>query len=162
MRRDPRGRTAFAPALLAVLVLLSPASAQAQTRWYLPQGATGPAFEEFILLANSTSTPANVRLTFAQWLRKPGDAGHNCPSDQPNSLPFGEYLIGVSERVQLRSQPSADADVITEARYPVLVDCGTPASPCGPETAGDINGWQRVRLDALVGYVSRDQLGDQE
>ena len=44
----------------------------------------------------------------------------------------------------------------------MLVDCDTPASPCGPETAGDINGWQRVRLGALVGYVSRDQLRDQE
>ncbi|MEO5822500.1 MAG: chitobiase/beta-hexosaminidase C-terminal domain-containing protein [Vicinamibacteraceae bacterium] len=49
-----------------LLVMLSTAGAfaQAQTRWYFPEGATGPAFEEFILLANPTSTPANVRLTF--------------------------------------------------------------------------------------------------
>ena len=85
-----------------------------------------------------------------------------CAGGTPNSLPFGEYLIGVSARVQLRSKPSADADVIAEARYPVLVDCDTLESPCGPENADNIDGWQRVRLGARVGYVSRDQLRDQE
>jgi hypothetical protein len=68
MCRTPQCRTVAARSLLVavVMVLFSAAAAfaQAQTRWYLPEGATGPAFEEFILLANPTATPATVRLTF--------------------------------------------------------------------------------------------------
>jgi hypothetical protein len=34
------------------------------TQWYLAEGATGPWFETFILVANPSSTPADVTLTF--------------------------------------------------------------------------------------------------
>ena len=78
-----------------------------------------------------------------------------CAGGAPDVLPFGAYIIGVSERVQLRSKPSAEADVVSEARYPVLVDCDTPEAPCGT-AAADVQGWQRVRLGSIVGYVSRE------
>ncbi len=32
--------------------------------WFLAEGATGPYFDEFVLLANPNATPANVRVTF--------------------------------------------------------------------------------------------------
>ncbi|MEO5822501.1 MAG: hypothetical protein ABIT71_18485 [Vicinamibacteraceae bacterium] len=85
-----------------------------------------------------------------------------CAGGTPNSLPFGAYFVGVSERVRLRSRPSADADVMVEGSYPVLIDCDTPESPCGNDTGDAVQGWQRVRLNATVGYVSRDELRDQE
>jgi hypothetical protein len=50
--------------LFAILSVVPAASAQPHTLWYLPEGATGPAFEEHILIANPTSTAAAVRLTF--------------------------------------------------------------------------------------------------
>ena len=36
------------------------------TEWFLAEGATGPFFELFILLANPTNTPAEVRVDYLQ------------------------------------------------------------------------------------------------
>lgn len=58
-------RAAFAAAAAACLTLPALAAAQTpQTRWYLAEGATGPFFQEDILIANPGSTAANVRIQF--------------------------------------------------------------------------------------------------
>jgi hypothetical protein len=35
--------------------------------WFLPEGYTGPGFDEWILVMNPTSTPAQVRVIFQTW-----------------------------------------------------------------------------------------------
>jgi hypothetical protein len=42
----------------------SAGATSAATRWMFAEGATGPLFDEFILLANPEAAPADVRLTF--------------------------------------------------------------------------------------------------
>jgi 5-hydroxyisourate hydrolase-like protein (transthyretin family) len=54
--------------LLVLIGLILGASqhafAQAHTRWYFAEGATGPTFELDLILANPTATPAQLRITF--------------------------------------------------------------------------------------------------
>jgi hypothetical protein len=86
-----------------------------------------------------------------------------CAGGTPRALPFGEFLVGVSPRVLVRSRPTTAADVIAAARFPVLVDCGEPPWPCGGGADDSPpEGWKRVRLGKRVGYVSSDQVRDQD
>jgi hypothetical protein len=85
----------------------------------------------------------------------------SCHGAMPRELPMGEYLIGVVERVEIRSRPSAMATVLAQARYPVLVNCRSGHEPCGRWGGVLPDGWRHVRLDATVGYVTDAQLDDQ-
>jgi hypothetical protein len=86
----------------------------------------------------------------------------SCAGGTVHELPFGQYLTGVTDRVEIRSAPSANAELLAAAPYPPLIDCRIWPDSCGPRTTDrPPAGWLRVRLDAHVGYVSVSQIRDQ-
>ena len=85
----------------------------------------------------------------------------SCSGGVPQEFPVGVYLIGIVERVEIRSRPSAMASRIGQARYPVLVNCHSGSEPCGRLRGDPPDGWWLARLDATVGYVSDAQVRDQ-
>lgn len=64
----------------------------ARTSWFLAEGATGPYFDEFVLIANPSTNPATARLTF---LRPSG-----APLTKDYSVPASSRLtVWVDEEV---------------------------------------------------------------
>ncbi len=85
----------------------------------------------------------------------------SCDGGVPDEFPVGVYLIGVVERVEIRSRPSAMASLLAQARYPVLVNCHSGDEPCGRSRGDPPDGWWLARIDGTVGYVSDAQVRDQ-
>jgi lysophospholipase L1-like esterase len=54
------------------------------TKWHLAEGATGGTFDDYVLVANPSSTPATVRLTFL-----PATGASPVPWDAPDQVPAG-------------------------------------------------------------------------
>jgi hypothetical protein len=79
----------------------------------------------------------------------------------PRDFPVGVHPVGVVERVEIRSRPSAMASMLAHARYPVLANCRSPEESCGRSLDEPPEGWWLVRLDATVGYVTDAQVRDQ-
>jgi hypothetical protein len=85
-----------------------------------------------------------------------------CEGGTPDVLPFGRYLIGVSPTVRIRTDPDPSAATLVEAAYPVLIDCSLWRDACHRHRATEPpDGWAGVRLGAVVGFVSLDEIRSQ-